>query len=219
MSKIEYEQRLRQGLAHMQLSLSDDQVAQLLAYLEQLIKWNKAYNLTAIKDGLEMVDRHLLDSLSILPFLAQALQSDTAPKRLIDVGTGAGLPGIVLAMLYPDLNITLLDSNGKKTRFLFQTCLHLNLKNVQIENNRLEKYSPAEKFDIVTSRAFASLKDMVQGAQHLLADNGEYWAMKGVYPEQELAECETLISSTHVHPLNVAYCEGERHLVIAKGRP
>ena len=200
----------------MGLSLVDTQMTQLLNYLEQLIKWNKAYNLTAIKDGLEMVDRHLLDSLSLLPFLEQALQSDTPPKRLIDVGTGAGLPGMILAILYPELAITLLDSNGKKTRFLFQTSLQLGLKNVSIENNRIEKYSPAEKFDIVTSRAFASLKDMVRGAQHLLAENGQYWAMKGVYPEQELVDCEALISNTQVHPLNVAYCEGERHLVIAE---
>ena len=200
----------------MDLSLDDQKITQLLNYLEQLIKWNKAYNLTAIKDGLEMVDRHLLDSLSLLPFLAQALQSEQPPKRLIDVGTGAGLPGMVLAIIYPELQVVLLDSNGKKTRFMFQASLHLGLKNVEVENNRVEKYSPAEKFDIVTSRAFASLDDMIQGAQHLLANNGEYWAMKGVYPEAELASCENKITDAQIHPLNVANCEGERHLVMAK---
>ena len=202
----------------MGLSLADDQIMLLLSYLEQLIKWNKAYNLTAIKDGLEMIDRHLLDSLSLLPFLEQALDSERSLDNLIDVGTGAGLPGIPLAIVYPDLNITLLDSNGKKTRFMFQACLHLGLKNVEVENNRVEKYSPAQKFDIVTSRAFASLNDMVQGTQHLLAENGEYWAMKGVYPEQELADCQDLLGQVDVHSLNVANCEGERHLVIAKNK-
>jgi len=217
MNANQYETRLRQGIQQMGLSLTDRQVTQLLNYHKQLIKWNKAYNLTAIKDGFEMVDRHLLDSLSLLAFLEQRQQS-APPKRLIDVGTGAGLPGIILAVLYPELAITLLDSNGKKTRFLFQTCLQLGLKNVCVENNRIEKYSPAEKFDIVTSRAFASLSDMVRGARHLLAENGQYWAMKGVYPEGELADCEALLTNIQVHPLNVAYCEGERHLVIAENR-
>lgn len=216
MNSPQNESRLRQGIKHMGLSLAEAQITQLLNYLDQLIKWNKAFNLTAIKDPLEMVDRHLLDSLSLLPLMNEVLKSEQPPQRLLDVGTGAGLPGMILAIVYPNLSVSLLDSNGKKTRFLFQTTLHLGLTNVNVENNRIEKYSPAEKFDIVTSRAFATLADMVQGAKHCLAATGQYWAMKGVFPEKEIDDCGEAITNTQVYPLNVAFCEGERHLVIAQ---
>ena len=204
----------------MAIPLPDHTISALLDYLEQFHKWNQTYNLSAIRQPEDMVVLHLLDSLALVPYLDHYLKQhrDKAPLRLADVGTGGGLPGFPLAIVFPDIQVTLLDSNGKKTRFLFQTSLQLGLKNVSIENNRIEKYSPAEKFDIVTSRAFASLNDMVRGAQHLLVENGQYWAMKGVYPEQELADCGALITNTQVQALNVAFCEGERHLVITENR-
>ncbi|MGH1486644.1 MAG: 16S rRNA (guanine(527)-N(7))-methyltransferase RsmG [Cellvibrionaceae bacterium] len=214
--------RLREGLNAMEIALDDGQVALLLAYLEAFHKWNQSYNLSAIRDPVEMVTRHLLDSLTLVPYFREFVSAykdqgkDTL--RLIDVGTGGGLPGMPLAIVFPEVNVTLLDSNGKKTRFLFQTAVKLGLKNVIVENNRVEKFSPADKFAIVTSRAFASLQDMVKGCAHLLESEGEFWAMKGLYPESELADCEDSVDISAVHKLNVPHSDGERHLLILKNK-
>jgi 16S rRNA (guanine527-N7)-methyltransferase len=161
-----------------------------------------------------MVSRHLLDSLALVPYLQAFLERQGTPVDIVDVGTGGGLPGLPLAIAFPEIRVTLLDSNGKKTRFLFHTATKLELKNVQVENNRVENFSPINKFAIVTSRAFASLQAMIAGTAHLLADGGEYWAMKGQYPHAELADCEYLASLQAVHPLTVPGCDGDRHLVI-----
>jgi 16S rRNA (guanine527-N7)-methyltransferase len=208
---------LRDGLSSMELELEEGCINKLLDYLKIFHQWNQAYNLSAIRDPEEMVLRHLLDSLTLVPHLKQHLDHsdiETRNLRLLDVGTGGGLPGIPLAIVFPNVDVTLIDSNGKKTRFLFQTALQLGLKNIIVENNRVEKFSPADKFDIVSSRAFASLQDMAQNSGHLLTPGGEYWAMKGIYPEQELSECANIIDLKSSYPLVVPGVDGERHLLM-----
>lgn len=202
-------QRLARGIGAMALPLDATQVDQLMDYLALFHQWNKAYNLSAVRDPVQMVSRHLLDSLSVVPQLA-ALDA----RRIIDVGTGGGLPGIPLAIVFPERQFTLLDSAGKKTRFLFHVKTTLGLTNVQVENRRVESWNPPEPFDLVTSRAFASLADMVSVCEHLLTPGGRFMAMKGVYPAEEveaLGERACLESSV---ALNVPETEGERHLLI-----
>ncbi len=204
---------LTEGAQQLGITLSDRQRHQLLAYLAAFDKWNKAYNLSAVRDPEQMVSRHLLDSLSVLPFVAKL-----APERLIDVGTGGGLPGIPLAIMMPDCQITLLDSNGKKTRFLVHLQTLLGLENITVQNCRAEAYRPEVGYPAVISRAFASLADMTRYCEHLLAAEGVYLAMKGVYPGDEInqvAASHKLVSS---HQLNVPGNEGERHLLVLKPR-
>ena len=201
-----YRNTLVEGAAALQLSLSDKQVEQLLAYHQLLIKWNKAYNLTAIRDPLEMVNRHLIDSLSIAPFIKG--------QRFIDVGTGGGLPGIVLAILYPERSFDLLDSNGQKTRFLFQVKTELKLSNVTIHHCRVENHQPKQLYDGVLSRAFATLEDMVNGSHQLVADKGCFYAMKGVYPTEELSAVQKTYKVDACHALDVPHSDGQRHLVV-----
>lgn len=200
--------RLDAGLSALALELSDAQKKQLLTYLNDFHKWNRAYNLSAIRDIEAMLDRHLLDSLSVLKHVLAR-----APKRLIDVGTGGGLPGIPLAIALPDCQITLLDSAGKKTRFLFHVKTQLGLDNVAVENRRVEQFQPEQPFDIVISRAFASLADMVDGCEHLLSSEGLFVAMKGIYPQEELAEVEGRVQLVDSHRLQVPGNDGERHLL------
>ncbi|MGH1441608.1 MAG: 16S rRNA (guanine(527)-N(7))-methyltransferase RsmG [Cellvibrionaceae bacterium] len=198
MNRENCEKLLTRGLDTIGIDLDAKKINLLLDYLENFHKWNQAYNLSAIREPEKMVSRHLLDSLVLVPYLKNyieqflSLDNDEEGKRefrLIDVGTGGGLPGFPLAIMFPNIKVTLLDSNGKKTRFLFQTALKLGLQNITVEHKRVEKFHPEDKFAIVTSRAFASLYDMVNGSRHLLSENGEYWAMKGVYPEAELRDC------------------------------
>lgn len=207
--------RLESGIAALGLTISERQAEQLLTYLDEFHKWNRAYNLSAVRDIDAMLDRHLLDSLSVLaPIEARH------PRRLIDVGTGGGLPGIPLAVALPDCQITLLDSNGKKTRFLFHIKTLLKLDNVSVENLRVERFQPEKPFDIVISRAFASLADMVSGCEHLLSCEGLFMAMKGVYPEAELAEVEDRVELVQSQRLRVPGNDGERHLLeMALRRP
>jgi len=179
---------------------------QLLAYLELLISWNKAYNLTAIRDPAQMIALHLLDSLTVLPHVTG--------EHLIDVGTGAGLPGIPLAIMYPDKQFTLLDSNGKKTRFLFQVRCHLGLTNVVEIQSRVEQHQPRKCYDAVLSRAFTSIADMVDKCHHLLAAQGVFLAMKGKFPQSELSEVAKDYKVETSHTLQVPGVEGERHLIV-----
>lgn len=200
-----FQAKLEQGIERLGLNLSEDAVARLLSYHALLVKWNKAYNLTSVRDPSEMIDRHLIDSLSILPFVKQT--------NLLDVGTGPGLPGMVIALVMPELPVFMLDSNGKKTRFLNQVKMDLKVANASIVHHRLETWQPDVKFAQITSRAFATLSDMVGFARHLLAPSGRFVAMKGVYPSGELAELPDDVHIERVLPLQVPGTEGERHLV------
>lgn len=175
----QWQQQLSEGLAQQGTDLTAGQCDRLLDYLALLFKWNSAYNLTAVRDPSEMVSRQLLDSLSILPWLRG--------PRVLDVGTGAGLPGIPLAIARPDVSFTLLDANGKKVRFVRQAILELGLENVQAEQQRIEAFSPPMPFDTITSRAFAELKDFVTLTRSLLAADGQWLAMKAALAGQESA--------------------------------
>lgn len=197
---------LNKGAGALDLTLSEPQQQALMAYLELLIKWNRAYNLTAIRDPQQMVALHLLDSLAVHNAVQQA-------EHIIDVGTGPGLPGMVLAIMNPHKHFTLLDSNGKKTRFLFQARASLGLDNVEIVNERCEAYHPPLPFDMIVSRAFASLADMVHWTQHMRADSGCFLAMKGQFPEQELEDLGDGYRLIHSQVLDVPGVEGQRHLL------
>jgi len=178
----------------------------LMNYLRLLDKWNRAYNLTAIRDLPSMISKHVLDSLAIAPWI-----KPIEGTRLLDVGSGAGLPGIPLAIAHPELQVTLLDSNGKKIRFLQEAKRILKLDNIEIKQTRVESYHPNQGFDTVTSRAFSDLSQMISWTKHLLTDTGKWLAMKGRYPETEL---RTINFSYQVKTYTVSGLEGERCCVI-----
>lgn len=190
----------------MGASLSDNTIQSLVRYLAMLEKWNKAYNLTAIRDVEQMISLHLLDSLATLPYITG--------DKIIDVGTGPGLPGMVLAICYPEKRFTLLDSNGKKTRFLTQVKMELGIDNVTVENERVEKHAHQGEYDHVISRAFASLQDMINWTLPLPSDTGNFLAMKGVYPTEEIAALPKEVDLVSVEPLNVPNIQAERHMVV-----
>ena len=206
MSLSHNQQELELGIKSLGLNCSSQQIEQLLAYLEMLQRWNKAYNLTAIREPIQMVRLHLLDSLAIHPYVQGA-------KKVIDVGTGPGLPGIPLAILNPDINFTLLDSNGKKTRFLFQAISELSLTNVTEINQRAEKYQSQQLFDIVLSRAFSSISDMLGYCDHLVSETGCFLAMKGKKPDSELSQITKDYKVVDLSQINVPHIESERHLI------
>lgn len=208
----ELRNQLIRGAVEMSVTLTDAQVEKLLAYVREFEKWNKAYNLSAVRDIRQMVARHLLDSLSVVPWFTG--NKKFSATRIIDVGTGGGLPGIPLAIMFPEKQFTLLDSNGKKTRFLFQVKTLLGLTNVSVENRRVEEFQPEQKFNAVISRAFASLQDMTDGCSHLLEENGIFLAMKGVFPQEELAAIADQITLLESIKLLVAETDGERHLLV-----
>ena len=201
-----------QGARSLGIDLSPVQANLLTHYVLLLNKWNKAYNLTAIRDPRQMVFRHIIDSLSIVPHISGEV--------ILDVGSGPGLPGIVLAIMYPGKKFTTLDSNGKKTRFMLQAKLELKLKNLEVAYTRVESYKVATPFDVITSRAFSSLADMVDETKHLLSPSGIYLAMKGLYPEDELKELMDRhdVELVGCEPLKVPGIDGDRHLVILRNR-
>ncbi|EEP7760750.1 16S rRNA (guanine(527)-N(7))-methyltransferase RsmG, partial [Salmonella enterica] len=186
------------------ISLTDHQKTQLVAYVDMLHKWNKAYNLTSVRDPAEMVVRHILDSIVVAPYLQG--------QRFIDVGTGPGLPGIPLAIVLPDAHFTLLDSLGKRVRFLRQVQHELKLENITPVQSRVEAYPSEPPFDGVISRAFASLNDMVSWCHHLPGEKGRFYALKGQLPEDEIASLPDDFSVESVEKLRVPQLEGERHL-------
>lgn len=197
--------QLEQGIAALGLSLPADAVPRLLDYLALLERWNAAYNLTAIRDPMEMVTRHLLDSLAILPYV----QGDT----LADLGTGPGLPGIALAIAAPGRQVLLVDSNGKKVRFLREAIRALKLEGVRALQSRVEEVEG--RFDCITARAFASLADMLAWGGHLLAPGGAWLAMKGKTPDDELAGVPPGFAVRGIHALAVpGLGVAERHLVV-----
>jgi len=188
------------------ISLSDQQKQQLVGYVEMLHKWNKAYNLTSVRDPEQMLVRHILDSIVVEPHLSG--------DRFIDVGTGPGLPGIPLAIVRPQSHFTLLDSLGKRVRFLKQVQHELKLENVSPVQSRVEDFPAEPPFDGVISRAFASLTDMVTWCHHLPGPQGRFYALKGVLPQDEIAALPAGLTVENVLPLSVPQLEGERHLVI-----
>lgn len=201
---VDLRAQLETGCAEMNLELSETQIQQLLDYLALLVKWNKVYNLTALRDPAQMLRKHLLDSLALLPCLDA--------ENLLDVGTGAGLPGIPVAICRPQMAVTLLDSNAKKTRFLQQVKAELKLPNVTVVNGRVEQVV-LPKFAIITARAFASVGDIIDLAGRHCDDAGKLILMKGVYPEQELQASAPGFSLQAVNAINVPFCQGQRHLV------
>jgi 16S rRNA (guanine527-N7)-methyltransferase len=197
---------LEDGIAQLQLDLSSDQKKKLLDYVKLLSRWNKAYNLTAIREEDEMMVKHILDSLTVVPLFAGS-------ESIIDIGSGPGLPGIPLAICYPQTAVTTVDSNGKKTRFMQHAMTSLGLSNITVLNQRAEKISTNKKYAAITSRAFTSLVDMLEKTTHLLQTDGQFLAMKGVYPTQELSELPAGYTVTAVHQLKIPGLEAERHLV------
>jgi 16S rRNA (guanine527-N7)-methyltransferase len=198
---------LAQGIAEAGLPIDAQKQQKLLAYLTLMQKWNKVHNLTAVRDADEMVVLHLLDSLVVLPFIDG--------KALLDVGSGAGLPGIPLAICLPELKVTVIDSNNKKVSFMRQAKAELGIDNLEVLGGRVEEITPNHKFDMVISRAFSDL-DLFISLTHQLCDaQGKWLAMKGVYPEAELAELEknTGIKASKIEELKVPGLAAQRHLV------
>ncbi|QQE88808.1 16S rRNA (guanine(527)-N(7))-methyltransferase RsmG [Azotobacter chroococcum] len=201
------------GARELGVELSDRQQEQLLAYLALLIKWNKAYNLTAVRDPDEMVSRHLLDSLSVVSQVAEA------GDNWLDVGSGGGMPGVPLAILFPGRRFTLLDSNGKKTRFLTQVKLELQLQNLEVVHSRVEAFMPAQPFSGICSRAFSSLADFANWTRHLGDGETRWLAMKGVQPDEELQALPDDFRLERTYELKVPGCQGQRHLLILRRTP
>lgn len=197
---------LEAGGAELGLSLTADQCDRLLEYLALLHKWNRAYNLTAIREPRQMLIKHLLDSLSIASYLRG--------ERFLDVGTGPGLPGIPLAILYPDKQFELLDSNGKKTRFLIESKARLGLTNVSVHCQRIELFKSETLFDGVISRAFSSLAEMADACGPQLAPSGQLYAMKGQYPEEELSHLAKHFIVKRCISLSVPGLDEARHLLL-----
>lgn len=201
-------EQLKQGLNAMGLELSTAQQLLLLEYVALLQKWNSTYNLTALRDADKMISHHLLDSLTLLPYVQGA-------KTLMDVGSGGGMPGIPTAICCPHLDITLLDSSTKKTTFLQQAVIELGLKNVTVASGRVEAMHD-KKVDVVTSRAFAELHDFIALTKHLLNENAYWAAMKGVYPYEELENVPDNIEVYQIDKLEVPQLKAERHMVLMR---
>jgi 16S rRNA (guanine527-N7)-methyltransferase len=200
---------IAEGAAAMGIELPPDGAGKLAAHLELVEKWNRVHNLTAVRETEQMVSLHALDSLSILPQLEGA-------RTLLDVGTGAGLPGIPLAIARPAMNVTLLDASHKKCAFLQQGKTELALGNVTVVCERVESWKPEVKFDVVVSRAFAELADFIEQAKHLVAPGGRLLAMKGLYPFDEIARVPASHRVAQVIELRVPRLEASRHVVLVE---
>jgi len=199
---------LDEGLAALGIILPAPVRAKLLDYVALLAKWNRVYNLTAVRRPEQMVTRHLLDSLAVLPYLK--------PGRVLDVGSGAGLPGIPLALAREECRFVLLDSNRKKTRFMHQAVAELGLTNVEVVAERVEAYRPQAPFDTIVSRAYSSIAELVGGARHALAPDGLFLIMKGVYPLAELEGLPPGLAVEAVHRLRVPGLDAERHVLVVR---
>jgi 16S rRNA (guanine527-N7)-methyltransferase len=202
------EAALAEGLQKLQVSVPAAAQAKLLSYIALIDKWNRVYNLTAIREPHKMVSQHVLDSLSVSPHLRG--------ETLLDVGSGAGLPGIPLAIARPALAVTLLESNNKKAAFLRQTAIELDAANIDVVAERVETWQSPRRYDVVISRAFSDLAEFVTLAGRHCADEGTLAAMKGVYPYEELAQLPPAYELTAVIPLAVPGLDAERHLVLVR---
>jgi 16S rRNA (guanine527-N7)-methyltransferase len=202
-------EQLAKLISKTELSVSTEQINLLIQYVELLHKWNKAYNLTSVRDPSDMVVKHIMDSLMV----GEVLQGN----NFIDVGTGPGLPGIPLAILFPEKNFVLLDSLGKRITFLRQVVFQLKLTNVTPVKSRVEEYIPEVPFDGVLSRAFSSLTDMVSWCKHLIAiENGRFFALKGQYPQDEISQLPDNIELVKSYKIHVPELDGERHVLELK---
>ena len=202
---------LQSGLHSLHLDVPAAQQQALLAYLDLLVTWNKSFNLTAIRDPLAMVSQHLLDALVALPFVTRG--------PVLDVGTGAGLPGIPLAIARPDLHFTLLDSNGKKIRFIKQVVITLQLANVDVIQSRVENYQANTVFSLIVSRAFSSLEQLIRLSRHLLAPQGEWLAWKGQLEDAELQAVAALAEIQAAQPIHLPKVNAIRQLVRLCAKP
>ncbi len=197
---------LKEGLHQLAIPANTLDIDRLLNYVDYLARWNQIYNLTAIRSPSEMIIKHVLDSLSIYSLIEG--------NRCIDVGTGAGLPGLILALMLPDIEFALLDSQIKKTTFLNRMVRELALKNVRVYHERVENHRPEILYDMILSRAFASLTDMLNCTQHLRAEKGCFLAMKGQKPDQEVSELNDKNMSIEIIPLQVPFLHASRHALI-----
>ena len=200
------EQKLADGSVALGLELSSLVLQRLMQYLDLLVRWNKIHNLTAVRDRDDMVTLHLLDSLAILPYINA--------QRLLDVGSGGGLPGIPIALTHPEIQVTVLDSSQKKTTFLRQVKLDMGLDNLEIVCSRVEDYKPENPYELIVSRAFSDLKLFIKLTHHLLTPQAAWLAMKGVYPRDEIAALNNI--AVDVRAINVPGLDAQRHLVLMK---
>ncbi|MFT4816600.1 MAG: 16S rRNA (guanine527-N7)-methyltransferase [Pseudohongiellaceae bacterium] len=198
-------EELQRGISSLSLNCNEEMLSSLLAYIDLLKKWNSAYNLLGGNESDSLVSRHILDSLSINPYLEGSL--------IADIGAGAGLPGIPLAILNPDKNFVLIDSNGKKTRFMFQAKIQLGLDNISIENCRIEHYQSIQQIDMVMCRAFSTLADALTMLQPIFSYECKLLAMKGLYPEDEIARLPDGFELSKSIKLDVPGSESQRHLI------
>ena len=197
---------LREGVAEMQLDVTPEQQTKLMAYLHLMHKWNAVYNLTSLRDPMQMVTHHLLDSLAAVPAFKDA-------SNVLDVGAGGGLPGIVLAITRPDMKVAMIDTVHKKTAFLTQVKAELALSNVTVHTMKVQDLQVSDKFDVITSRAFADLSDFVNWSGHLLQQGGKFIALKGVAPSEERERLPQEWKVSDLQPLQVPKLGAERHLV------
>ncbi|WP_333608710.1 16S rRNA (guanine(527)-N(7))-methyltransferase RsmG [Arsukibacterium sp.] len=198
-------EQLRALVAQTELTLSEQQLQQCISYVQLLDKWNSAYNLTSVREPSDMLIKHVMDSLVVAPYLHG--------ERFIDVGTGPGLPGVLLAIYYPDKHFILLDSLGKRIRFLNQVKLQLGLNNISPVQCRVEDHHPSVGYDGVISRAFASMTDMLHWCKHLPATDGRFFAMKGAAVQEEIAALPDFVKVIAIQPLQVPTLDAQRHLV------
>ena len=207
--------KLSKGLVALGIMASDKSLADLLVYLNLLYKWNKVYNLTSIKDREEGITKHILDSATLVPVLRElALKVESA--NILDAGCGAGLPGIPTAILYPESQLTLVDTVGKKISFVRQAIITLKLGNATAINERVEKLESENKFDFIVSRAFSSIKTFVNLTDHLLAEKGYWIIMKGRFPAEELQEMPLGVELVEVKKVEVPFLKTNRHFVVMR---
>jgi 16S rRNA (guanine527-N7)-methyltransferase len=197
---------LANGIKELKLDLNEQQHEQLLDYLALLFKWNSVYNLTSVRDPMQMMTHHVLDSLAAVPAF-------TSARNVLDVGAGGGLPGMVLAISRPDMKVSMIDTVHKKTAFLTQVKAELELANVTIYTMRVEQLQAPQKFDVITSRAFADLSDFVNWSGHVLAEGGQFIALKGTAPPEEQERLPKEWKVTELRPIQVPGLQAERHLV------